>query len=466
MSSQEEFHLIDRIPCSPELEKSILSCVFAHDSIFPKIAEVLNEQDFFVPHHKTLFKAFLDVWDKNKSINTPLILDHLKSNSLMDKIGGELYILELQETLPVGSIEDVVKKIKEKSTRRRLMELFVSAISKTKEDLPNTTSDLDSIIRKINNINHQSTQEESISIGDACREFLLGLVTRPQQALLTGFNNLDKMTGGFRPQSVIVVAAETSVGKTTFVWQIALNIASKKDPVLYLSLEMSEDEMMCKALSVYSGINYSDILNLNITSDEWKQLEEVSERLEKDFTLRIEGKSRDIGDISRLIRKEVDKYKIKFVVIDHLHFMENKKRFETRNLEITAITADLKALAKELNITILIISQMNRASATRAERRPELSDLRDSGAIEFNADMVMFIYREGLCGNEEVDKNQAEVIVRKNRNGERNVTSYMMFDGATCSFREVEARPINAESPQYTEKQHQAFKRQAYLMKD
>jgi replicative DNA helicase len=317
--------------------------------------------------------------------------------------------------------------------------LFVKAIPKLTEDLPDTDEDLDKIISKMISVNQQDINDTSCTLGQVSESVLLEMVTKPNYSIPTGFKILDQITNGLHFKNLIILAADTSVGKTTLAWQISLNIAKLGHPVTYLTLEMSKEEMAKKALSIYSGINYGDIESSNFTNDSFKKFELLAKQFTRELPVYLEDKDMDANAITRLIREHVIKYKIKLAVIDHLHFMKRNPRAENRNLEIESDVKKFKALAKELDIAIIAIAQLNRGGKLRENKRPILTDLKDSGAIGQAADSVLFLHREATYNQEtgkNVDDKEAEVIVAKNRHGERNIRIRMIFEGATCSIYE------------------------------
>ena len=441
-SQSKEFSLIDKVPCCPEIEKIVLGEILIDGSSFKRVKDIINSHDFFMPNNKVLFKALEDISTKGSSISEPIILDYLKTNNIFEKIGGDLFFNQLQQMFATGpTVEECARKIKDRSTKRKLLELFIQAISKLKEDLPDTNEDLDRIVSKINLASQQSVGDTSQTLGEVCRDVLLDLITKPSQALMTGFPKLDEITHGIHLKDLIILAAETSMGKTTFAWYLALNIAANGYPITFLTLEMSKKEMARKAISIFSGETYENIETCNFSSESFKLFEQACENYDK-LSIHLEEKNMDIYEIKRVVRDHVIRYGVKLVVVDHLHFMKRNTNSENRYSELTIITGELKALAKELDIAIIALSQLSRAGSTRLDRRPQKSDLRDSGSIEQDADVILFLYREGVIDREK-DPRLAEVIVSKNRHGEGNKTVHMIFEGATCSMYENECQTFS-----------------------
>lgn len=467
--NKQPFSLVDTIPNSIDLEKSLLGAIIFDGKTFDQVRNYINCHDFALPQHQKLFQAMEEMFNSNIAITSNLLLDKLKSSNLLELIGGEIYFVELYQDVHPNSeffniaIIECAKRIKIKSTRRKLMELFVQGISKTKEDTLDTDSELDVIISKISNANSRTIESPYELLHEIGGNYLISKAMSEFSPINSGFPSLDALLGGFKKKHLVTIAAEPSMGKTSFAWHIAINMAAKLHPVAYLSLEMTKEEMYKKALSVYTGMSDSEIDLTSISSPKIDLFNKLNKTSFKDLSLYLTDQTLNILEIKRTTRLMKEKHNIQVLFLDHLHFMQSKKPHETRNAEISLITSELKALAKELDITIVMLSQLNRASSHRPseERRPLISDLRDSGSIAQDSDVVMFIYREGEY-KQEIDPKITEIIIRKNRGGRRNVTANLVFDGATSSFYE----PYYQEEAEYSEQQQSAVKRQAYLMKD
>lgn len=468
MSQKTEFSLIDRLPASIELEKGVLGSVMLDGKSYKRVQEVLNEQDFVLPQHKTLFRIFGEVVNKHSILDIQFLMDHLRSNVLMEGVGGEIYLMDLidKKFLPIP-LEEAVKTIKLKSVRRKQYEFAIELLGKLKEDQHNTSNEIDQILNKLANTNKFTLDNPYVSVCNASQKFLLELVEKQITCISTGFSSIDAYIGGLFKGQLVTIAAETSMGKTTFAWQIALNLALKKIPVAYTSLEMSEREMIGKAFSVFTGVPYLKMRSLDIDSPEMGQMKNINREAFSTMPLYISEKTLNIYDIKRAARKLKVESDIQLLLIDHLHFIQNKKENETRNQEISFLTSEIKALAKELDIPIIILSQLNRSGATRLNRSPVLTDLRDSGSIEQDSDVVMFLYRPGVHTiNEEpgnqIDLKYTEIIIPKNRNGERNVKVELVFNPEFSQFNE----PYYKEEKEEYREQQMARQRTNYYGKD
>lgn len=444
MSSQD-FSLVDKIPNSIDLEKELLGTLLLNGKNFLEVSNVLTSQDFALPNHKRLFYFMEQVFLKYKTVSDSLLLDYLKSNNEIDAIGGEIYFVELTEMFaPCNPVEVTAKIIKNKSRRRKLMEKGVILLGKCKEDTSDTDEELDKLLFEMNKIN-SITDDVYKKFGPVCRQTISDLINKPQLGINTGYFELDAVLGGFYKKQLTVLSAETSMGKTALALNFYCSFSKQGYKVAYLTLEMTEEEISIRALQILTHFSFNKIRSMSMTSDEFKELSNAVDYYDSISSV-ISDKNLQIFDIKKTTRKLKQDLNIDILIVDHLHFIKNNKISENRALEVSFYTSELKMLAKELDISIILLSQINRSSAKQLDRRPELSDLKDSSSIEQDADNVIFIYREWIH-NKDSDPNLTEIIVAKNRNGERNKTVHLFFEGKSMEF-------LNYSKPQqnYTER--------------
>ena len=465
---QIPFSLVNGIPNSIDLEKVLLGAIIVDGQKFKQVSNYINSQDFAHPQHRKLFQVMEELTNEDKPLTVNIILDKLKSSEDLKLIGGEAYFKELYVDISPNSMVvkntliEFAKRIKIKSNRRKMLEILVRAVAKTKEDGPDTDSELDLIIAEATKVNLKTIDSPYQLLYKIGEDFLISKASDQSTSIKTGFPSIDEIIGGFKKKQLITIAAETSMGKTSFSWHLALKIAKQKHPVAYLSLEMTKEEMYRKALSVYTGMSDREIEEVTISCPEIDTFNKLNKTSFKELPIYLTDQTLNVLEIKRSTRLLKEKHNLEVLFLDHLHFMQSKKLHETRNSEISLITSELKALAKELDIAIVILSQVNRANALRGDPRPILSDLRDSGSIAQDSDTVMFIYREGVHKPNEVDPRRTEIIVAKNRGGERNLIANLIFDGSTSTFSE----PYYAEEQEMYEDQQRTVKKQHYLMKD
>jgi replicative DNA helicase len=368
-----------------------------------------------------------------------MLLDYLKENRELDKIGGESYLIELtsdiENTTKSAQLIDVCSKIiKEKALLRKIQEKCVSILGKCRVHDKYSVEDLEKEIFELRSLSLDSSDDIYSEFGGTCRQTVLDLTQNPEIPISTGFIQLDNVLKGLYKKQLTVLAADTSMGKSVLALQVFINSSKNGHKCAYLTLEMTKQEMSIRALQLLTGIPFYKIRTMNVSSQEFQQLSDAIEYYEK-LKCVIADKNVTIHEIIKTTRKLKDENKIDLIVIDHLHFITSTKRHENKAIEIDTYAKELKAMAKDLDISVLLLSHINRSSMSQVDRRPSLKDLKDSSGIAQHADNVFFIYRDGIY-NKEVDPSLTEIIIDKNRNGERNKTVNLIFDGITMSFKE------------------------------
>jgi len=269
-------------------------------------------------------------------------------------------------------------------------------------------------------------------IGDAFKRVMSDLASAPELRLRTGFIALDDILGGFCKKNLILLAARPSMGKTMLALNIAMNMARNNHPVAFISLEMSEKELVLRGVTSLTHIPYKRIFECNLSSEEFQSVAGYCNVFTQ-MPLHITEQTLNLAEIKRTLVKAKRDHKIEVAFIDYLQLVSGVKYTDNRNLEIGGITRDLKMLSKELDISIVLLSQLNRSLESRPDKRPIASDLRDSGSIEQDADIVLFIYRDAVY-NPEADQSAVEILINKNRNGESHKTVNLKFDGKSMNF--------------------------------
>jgi replicative DNA helicase len=432
-----DFTLIDKLPQSIELEVDVLASIYLDGGNYHKVADIINAYDFANPHHTNLFHAMTLCLEKNRIITPELLKDFITSNNLMEKIGGEITLITLQNHVPsFRKLATYCKQIKVKSTRRKQITLSVELIGKLKEDFPETDQEVDGIISSLKDASYKPLEQVYVDFADVNNQFVAKITQAEAMGIGTGFHQLDEVTGGFRPKTLTTLAAETSFGKTTFAFNIAFKMALEKNKIAYLSLEMTNEELAVKANSMMTGLSYMDLIQRRFQDADWETMQMYSQNAVPHNHLFMCECGLDISQIVMTTRHLKQQKGIKVLIIDHLQFIKGKKNAENRNLEISHYTHTLKELAKELDIAILILSQLNRGNTLRADKRPFSFDLRDSNSIAQDSDNIWFLFKESAYNKEFEDKNQVELIIRKNRGGERDVAVFFDFNGKTSTFLE------------------------------
>ena len=439
MQSQD-FSLIDKLPNAIDLEKTLLGIILIDSNYFNEVKRNISGYDFGLPQHQKLFLNMESINQKYGKFNKEMLIDYLKENLELDKVGGNEYLIKLTENIENISkatqiIDIYTRIIKEKSLLRKVQEKCVSILGKCRLHDKFTVEDLEKEIFELRNIQLKTVDNIYSKFGETCRQTILDLIQTPEIPIKTGFIKLDEVLRGLYKKQLTVLAADTSMGKSALALQIFLNASINKHTCAYLTLEMTKQEMSIRAIQILTGLPYYKIRTMDITSQDFQLLEDAIKYYETLDCL-IADKNVTINEIIKTTRLLKEENKIELIVIDHLHFITSRKNHETKAIEIDTYAKELKALAKDLDISILLLSHINRSSLTQVDKRPSLKDLKDSSGISQHADNVFFIYRDGIY-NKEVDPSLTEIIIDKNRNGERNKTVNLHFDGNTMSFKEI-----------------------------
>jgi len=412
------------LPMSLEAEKSILGAVLMDDACFNTLEEHLQPQDFYVPAHQLIFKQMLALVQANQRIDVITLQDSLQKAGELVAAGDVAYLIELQENIPTfGMLEQHVQIIKSKAILRNLISSSIDIISSCYSQ---NDAELDIMIdeaeKKIFQIIHNRTKQNFVQLNIWLKKTFQHLSSiksssRGITGIATHFKQLDRMTSGFQPGDLIILAARPSMGKTSLALNVAINAARTGTGVGVFSLEMAAEQLTLRLLSTESGIDHQKIRNATISSDEWIGLTHVAAEL-GDMKLFIDDTAGlNIMELRAKARQLKSKHDVGMIVIDYLQLLHSSRRHENRHQEVSEISRFLKALAKELSVPIIALSQLSRAVDSRVDKRPLLSDLRESGAIEQDADVIMFLYRDVVYNQETEHPDQAELIIGKQRNG-------------------------------------------------
>jgi replicative DNA helicase len=411
-------------PSCPQSERALLAAILIQDDLISTITDIVTPDDFYTLANRSIYQAMLAIHEQKKRIDTFTLIDELKARNVLNNTGGEEYIIELQSDIPsLNNVEQYAVNIRGKSQLRKLIiastEVITSCSSTSEIPIDELIGNAE---QSIFAITHQqvtgSFKQLNIFITKAFKdltEISKGKVKA--SGIMSNFRDLDTLTNGFQQSDLIIVAARPSMGKTALALNMGLNAILNGYNVGMFSLEMPGQQLVFRMLATLSGVSQTRIRNANITSDEWMQLTEASALLSDKKMFINDTPALSITALRANARHLKQQYGLDLLIIDYLQLITTTKWFENRNQEITSISANLKALAKELNIPVIALSQLSRAVDKRTDNRPILSDLRDSGAIEQDADIIAFLYRDELYNNETLEPDTAELIVSKHRNG-------------------------------------------------
>ncbi len=422
-----------RLPFSAQAERAVLSALLLNDEAIHQVSETLMPHDFYQQEHKILFQFLLDLSHNYKKIDLITLQDELEKKNQLETVGGITYLMALQEDIPsVGLLMQHAQIIKEKAILRELIHSAATIITNCyDQNEKEIESVLDSAEKTIFEISNKRSQQTFVQLNIWLKKTFQHLSDIKSQSkgitgTATGFKKLDQMTSGLQKGDLIVLAARPSMGKTALALNIGLTAAANGQTVGIFSLEMAAEQLTLRLLSSQAGIGHHNIRNATITSDEWFELTNVAANLSS-LNLFIDDTAMvGIMDLRAKARKLKAEQKLDFLIVDYLQLLHSTKKHENRHQEVSEISRSLKALAKELSIPILALSQLSRAVDSRVDKRPMLSDLRESGAIEQDADLIMFLYRDSVYNQDAEDPALAELIVGKQRNGATG-TVYLKF---------------------------------------
>jgi replicative DNA helicase len=413
-------------PQSLEAEESILSAVLIDNSTLLDIMEILHPEDFYRSAHQKIFSAITDLFSKNEPVDLVTLSNRLRETGKLDEIGGAAYLASLVDTVPLAvNARYYAKIIRDKACLRRLIEKAHLIIQRCLENRGNADEMIDFAESSVFEISENKISPSFFPIGQIIDKSIDAIEEQHNQKQLitgvpTGFKKLDEMTSGFQGSDLIIIAARPSMGKTALALNIARHAAVDANiSTAFFSLEMSKEQLCMRLLCSEARLDSAKLRSGFFNQKDWERLIEAADTLTQ-APLYID----DSPDVSALeIRAKARRLKMEhdlgIVIVDYLQLMKTRSSFERRELEISEISRSLKGLAKELGIPVIALSQLNRKLEERSDKRPQLSDLRESGALEQDSDVVAFIYRDEVYNKEENNPNKgtAEIILAKQRNG-------------------------------------------------
>ena len=411
-------------PYNKEAEQSVLgSCLHSSEAI-AKALEVLSEEDFYKAANKKIFIVMREQFEANEPIDVLALADRLRKKDELENVGGLEYLSLLEDYVPTATaVSHHAKILREKKILRDLIQTATDIVSNSYSDRDDVDTLLDKAEQSIFEISEKRTKPSFFKLPDVIRENVSqleklsmepGMVT----GLSCGFTDLNQMTAGFQPSDLIILAARPSMGKTSFALDIARFVSLHEGiPTAIFSLEMSKQQLGVRLLCSQAQVDSQKVRTGYLARTDWPKLHEAGRRLSEAKMFIDDSAALSVLDLRARARRLAAEQPLGLIIIDYLQLMQGRGNPESRQLEVSDISRGLKALAKELNVPILALSQLSRAVESRTDKRPLLSDLRESGSIEQDADVVMFIYRDVVYNPETDDPGKTEILVRKQRNG-------------------------------------------------
>lgn len=414
-------------PQNAEAEASLLGALLIDTDAIVKIADSVTAEDFFDVKHQRIYEAMLDLYEKRSAIDTLTLANSLKNSGYLDMVGGAAYLTELTNFVPTAAhAEQYADIVAQKAVRRRLIATAQEMGHLGYDESKGIRELIEEAETRLFSVSQQQVKQSIVSIEDILAqsfERLDELHTDKKQlrGIPTGYRDIDSMLAGLQRSDLIILAARPAMGKTAFVLNLAHNVAvHAKEPVLIYSLEMSKEQLVDRLLSMQSGVDAWALRTGNLTDSDFEKIGEAMGVLSEAPIFIDDTPGITVSDLRTKARRESHKRPLGFVIVDYLQLMSGGSRFSgdgNRVQEISEISRGLKGVARELNVPLMALSQLSRSVESRSPQIPQLADLRESGSIEQDADIVSFLYREDYYNPESERKNIMDVLIKKHRNG-------------------------------------------------
>lgn len=421
-------HLLYRLPPqSIEAEASLFSAILIDNRVLNEVIEILRPSDFYKSAHQKIFETIIDLFEKNEPVDLATLANRLNDRGILEEVGGGTYLAKLVNEVPLAvNAKHYANIIHDKASLRGLIERSNAIIKRCLEDQENVDEIIDFAERCIFEISEKKIKPSFYKVTELV-DGAFDVVEKRQKTkgmptgVATGFTELDRLTLGFQNSDLIILAARPSMGKTAMALNIARNAAvDGKIPVAIFSLEMAKEQLVLRLLWAESRVSADRLRDGFMSDRDWKKLHQAGARLYEAPIYIDDSPENSALSIRAKTRRLKMEQNVGLVIIDYLQLMKIVRTSERRDLDISEISRSLKALARELEIPVVALSQLNRQLERRDDKRPRLSDLRESGALEQDADVVAFIHREDAFkkkGEIQPDDGKAELIVAKQRNG-------------------------------------------------
>ena len=435
-------------PQNIDAERSVLGSLMLDKDAIIKVANLMRVGDFYKDDHNLVYEAMLELYEKREPIDVLSLSNRLEEKNQLEKIGGSSYLTGLVNSVPTSSnVEHYAKVVQKKSTLRKLISVSKEIVELGYKEEEDVEKLLDTAEQKLFAVSQKYIKQDFVSIKSILETAFnrideLHKGGSKLRGIPSGFSDLDNILAGFQKSDLIILAARPSIGKTSLALDLARQIATKqKVPVGIFSLEMSSDQLIDRMLSAESGVDLWRLRTGRLKSgegdDDFQRIGEAMGVLSESPIFVDDAGSANIMEIRTMARRLQAEQNVGVLIIDYLQLMEGRSGGDNRVNEISEISRSLKQLAKELNIPIIALSQLSRAVESRSPQIPKLSDLRESGSIEQDADIVMFLYREDREKPDTPNKNIVEVHIAKHRNGPVGKLS-LYFNENLTTFKSLE----------------------------
>lgn len=442
-------------PQNAEAEASLLGALLIDSDAIVKVADTVAPPDFYDKRHQRIYEAMLQLYENHEAIDVLTLSDKLKNNGHLDQVGGASYLTELTNFVPTAAhAEQYADIVAQKAMRRRLIAASKEIVDLGYDESKHLRELIEEAEVKLFDVSQKHVKQDIVSLEKVLAESFDRLDDLHKdkakiRGIPTGFKDIDNILAGLQRSDLIILAARPSMGKTALALNIAHNVAVKADePVLMFSLEMSKEQLVDRLLSVESGVDAWALRTGNLTDSDFEKIGHAMGTLSEAKIFIDDTPAITVSDLRTKARREAHRHPLGLIVVDYLQLMSGGSRFggdySNRVQEISEISRGLKGIARELKVPVLALSQLSRSVESRSPQIPQLADLRESGSIEQDADVVAFIYREDYYNPETDRKKLTDILVKKHRNGPvGNVELY--FENEKQRFRSVDSRHKSQE---------------------
>ncbi len=435
---------MDQIPANIEAEQAVLGTIFFENYMMKTITDKLDESDFYYPSHKLLYKVMRELFIQGISIDYVTVVNHLESINQLPKVGGVEYITQLANTVPsTANFLHYINIVKDKAVLRKLQSTCNQILEDSKT-VSNTPEFIDEVEKNILSVTKERRSSDFVGVAKVAHDTLENIAKQAQHTsditgLDTKYYELNQNTLGLQPSDLIIIAARPSVGKTAFALNLALNIGKlrEKPHIAFFSLEMGVEQLVMRLLSCQAQVDNTAMRKGHLNSQEWEKLQHAAKTLEETNIYFDDAGTVKVTELRSKCRKLKQEDKLDIVVIDYLQLLSGSNENRgNRTQEVSEISRVLKEMARELKIPVVALSQLSRNLERRENKRPIMADLRESGSIEQDADIIIFLYNPAEKDQDESNKNHVEFNIAKNRSGITSNFS-LLFNKNMSNFNNV-----------------------------
>jgi replicative DNA helicase len=442
----------NQMPQNPEAEASLLGAILIDADALVKIADIVGIDDFYDDRHKHIYEAVIALYERRSPIDVLTLSDQLKTAGFLDMIGGPSYLTELTNFVPTAThVEQYADIVAQKAMRRRLIRTSQELTTLGFDESKQLRELIEEAETRLFDVSKQHVKQSIVSIETILADSFDRLDELHKdkgkiRGIPTGFRDIDNVLAGLQRSDLFILAARPSMGKTAFVLNLAHNIAIQaKEPVLFFSLEMSKEQLVDRLLSMESGVDAWALRTGNLTDQDFEKIGQAMGTLSEAKISIDDTPGVSVSDMRTKARREAHQNGLGLIIVDYLQLMSGGAKFsgsDNRVQEISEISRGLKGIARELNVPVIALSQLSRSVENRTPQIPQLADLRESGSIEQDADVVAFIYREDYYNPETENKGIATILIKKHRNGATDNVD-LFFDRDKQRFRTLDRQHSN-----------------------